>query len=145
MSDSILDPSGASHPDSVLRLASAVHRFRIPYINPRDQLSFEESFKTCSKVHRNTRLVMQQVRYWLYLLALRSLILLLGYVWFSKWLLLPMFGCAVVVGLLAGYVWWPQKTGRLSSRWDQAIHGSRKIIPFNIIRKIERVHVSHGR
>lgn len=29
MSDNFVDPSSASHPDSVLRLSSAVHRFAI--------------------------------------------------------------------------------------------------------------------
>jgi len=54
------DASEPAHPDSILRLSSAVHRFRIPYINPADQLSYEESFKTCSSSHRNTTLAMQQ-------------------------------------------------------------------------------------
>jgi len=60
MSDNYIDPSSASHPDSVLRLSSAVHRFAIPFINPKDQISFEESFKTCSKSHSNTIAAMQQ-------------------------------------------------------------------------------------
>lgn len=53
------DESAAPHPDSILRLASAVHRFSIPYINPEDQLSFEDSFKSCSKSHQSTLAVMR--------------------------------------------------------------------------------------
>ncbi|KAL7537434.1 hypothetical protein ACHAWF_005762, partial [Thalassiosira exigua] len=46
--------SDAPHPDSILRLASAVHRFAIPLINPDDQLSFVESFKTATEGHADT-------------------------------------------------------------------------------------------
>jgi len=60
MSDNYFDPSSASHPDSVLRLSSAVHRFAIPFINPKDQISFEASFNTCSKSHSNTIAALQQ-------------------------------------------------------------------------------------
>eukprot|EP00984_Skeletonema_dohrnii_P014397 scaffold6036_cov150-Skeletonema_dohrnii-CCMP3373.AAC.9 len=86
MSDNFIDASSASHPDSVLRLSSAVHRFAIvsllfccgcffsafpltrsattsfhqPFINPKDQISFETSFNTCSKSHSNTIAAMQQ-------------------------------------------------------------------------------------
>mmetsp|Transcript_2083 Transcript_2083/g.3821 ORF Transcript_2083/g.3821 Transcript_2083/m.3821 type:complete len:464 (-) Transcript_2083:176-1567(-) len=57
--DAFPDDSAAPHPDSILRLASAVHRFSIPYINPEDQLSFEESFKSCASPHGNTLTVMR--------------------------------------------------------------------------------------
>ena len=89
MSDNFIDPSSASHPDSVLRLSSAVHRFAIvslaysnsvfirffllhltrcftaphlhqPFINPKDQISFEDSFNTCSQSHSNTIAALQQ-------------------------------------------------------------------------------------
>mmetsp|Transcript_16103 Transcript_16103/g.33481 ORF Transcript_16103/g.33481 Transcript_16103/m.33481 type:complete len:462 (-) Transcript_16103:1197-2582(-) len=60
MSDSIPDSSDPPHPDSILRLASAVHRFRIPLISPEDHLSFEESFKSCSEGHKSTKSVMIQ-------------------------------------------------------------------------------------
>lgn len=58
--DDLPDASAAPHPDSILRLASAVHRFSIPYINPEDHLSFEESFKSCSASHQSTMSVMHQ-------------------------------------------------------------------------------------
>lgn len=61
MSDSLPDSSEPPHPDSILRLASAVHRFRIPLISPEDHLSFEESFKSCSEGHKGTKSVMIQV------------------------------------------------------------------------------------
>lgn len=55
------DASNPSHPSCILRLASAVHRFRLPGINPSDQLSFEKSFKTCSSSHKDTIAAMRQV------------------------------------------------------------------------------------
>ncbi|EJK62307.1 hypothetical protein THAOC_17084 [Thalassiosira oceanica] len=58
--DDSQDASNPAHPDSVIRLCSAVHRFSIPYINPNDQLSFEESFKSVSCDHATTTKVLQQ-------------------------------------------------------------------------------------
>lgn len=46
-----------SHPDSAIRLASAVHRFRVPKINPGRKLSFAKSFATTGK-HGTTRKLM---------------------------------------------------------------------------------------
>lgn len=56
----IADASNPPHPDCIIRLCSAVHRFSIPYINPKDQLSFEQSFKSCSTNHTSTRAVIAQ-------------------------------------------------------------------------------------
>lgn len=46
-----------SHPDSAIRLASAVHRFRVPKMNPSWRVSFSSSFATTGK-HEKTRKVM---------------------------------------------------------------------------------------
>jgi hypothetical protein len=46
-----------SHPDSAIRLASCVHRFRVPKMNPDRRLSFASSFATTGK-HEKTRKVM---------------------------------------------------------------------------------------
>jgi hypothetical protein len=46
-----------SHPDSAIRLASAVHRFRVPKMNPVRSVSFKSSFATTGK-HEKTRKVM---------------------------------------------------------------------------------------
>jgi len=46
-----------SHPDSAIRLASAVHRFRVPKINAKRSVSFASSFATTGK-HEKTRKVM---------------------------------------------------------------------------------------
>jgi hypothetical protein len=82
MVESVNDSSAPPHPDSILRLVSAVHRFSIvsvhswdnfqlvvdvlaasssdpitfkqPYINPSDQLKFDASFKTCAAGHKST-------------------------------------------------------------------------------------------
>jgi len=59
MDDEIADASAVPHPDCILRLASAVHRFSIPCINTEDQLSFEDSFKTCSANHPSTLSVLR--------------------------------------------------------------------------------------
>ncbi|KAL9180974.1 hypothetical protein ACHAXT_009779 [Thalassiosira profunda] len=58
--DDVPDASSAPHPDSILRLASAVHRFSIPQINPEDQLSYEASFRSCSASHSSTVAAMHQ-------------------------------------------------------------------------------------
>jgi hypothetical protein len=42
------------HPDSAIRLASAVHRFKVPKMNPERRVSFARSFETCGK-HEKTR------------------------------------------------------------------------------------------
>jgi len=49
--------SDLSHPDSAIRLASAVHRFRVPKMNPDRRVSFSSSFATTGK-HEKTRRVM---------------------------------------------------------------------------------------
>lgn len=46
-----------SHPDSAIRLASAVHRFKVPKMNPDRRISFSNSFRTTGK-HEKTRKVM---------------------------------------------------------------------------------------
>ena len=46
-----------SHPDCAIRLASCVHRFRIPQMNPTRRVSFASSFATTGK-HEKTRKVM---------------------------------------------------------------------------------------
>eukprot|EP00536_Pseudo-nitzschia_multiseries_P002221 jgi/Psemu1/182951/e_gw1.29.159.1 len=46
-----------SHPDSAIRLASAVHRFRVPKMNPNRRISFASSFATTGK-HEKTRKLM---------------------------------------------------------------------------------------
>jgi BRO1-like domain len=45
------------HPDSAIRLASAVHRFKVPRMNPDRKLSFASSFATTGR-HERTRKVM---------------------------------------------------------------------------------------
>ena len=49
--------SDLSHPDSAIRLASAVHRFRVPKIGQKHKVSFADSFATTGK-HEKTRKVM---------------------------------------------------------------------------------------
>jgi len=46
-----------SHPDSAIRLSSAVHRFRVPKMNPARRISFASSFATTGK-HEKTRKLM---------------------------------------------------------------------------------------
>jgi len=46
-----------SHPDSAIRLASAVHRFKVPKMSPDRRVSFASSFATTGK-HEKTRKVM---------------------------------------------------------------------------------------
>ncbi|KAG7344225.1 BRO1-like domain containing protein [Nitzschia inconspicua] len=46
-----------SHPDSAIRLASAVHRFHCPKTNPDRKVSFAKSFNSCGK-HEKTRKTM---------------------------------------------------------------------------------------
>lgn len=58
MSDS--DDDALPHPDSCIRLASAVHRFKVPVIDPDQRLSFAKSFKTTG-THPKTKTVMLKV------------------------------------------------------------------------------------
>lgn len=52
-----LPKNDLSHPDSAIRLASAVHRFRVPKMNLDRRVSFASSFATTGK-HEKTRKVM---------------------------------------------------------------------------------------
>jgi hypothetical protein len=52
-----ITPEDLGHPDSSIRLASAVHRFRVPKMNPDRSLSFARSFASSGK-HEKTRKVM---------------------------------------------------------------------------------------
>jgi hypothetical protein len=60
MSDS--DDEYLGHPDSAIRLASAVHRFKVPYIDPEQRVSFVKSFKTTG-THARTKTLMTKVRF----------------------------------------------------------------------------------
>ena len=51
-----------AHPDAAIRLASAVHRFRVPVIDPDQKLSFAKSFKTTG-THPKTKNLMLKVRH----------------------------------------------------------------------------------
>lgn len=51
-----------AHPDAAIRLASAVHRFRVPVIDPAQKVSFAKSFKTTG-THPKTKNLMLKVRY----------------------------------------------------------------------------------
>ena len=59
MSDS--DDDYIAHPDAAIRLASAVHRFKVPVIDPDQRLSFAKSFKTTG-THPKTKNLMLKVR-----------------------------------------------------------------------------------
>ena len=59
MSDS--DDDKLPHPDSSIRLASAVHRFKVPMIDPDQKLSFAKSFRTTG-THPKTKTLMLKVR-----------------------------------------------------------------------------------
>jgi hypothetical protein len=48
------------HPDSCIRLASAVHRFKVPMIDPDQKLSFAKSFQTTG-THPKTKTLMLKV------------------------------------------------------------------------------------
>lgn len=48
------------HPDSCIRLASAVHRFKVPMMDPDQKLSFVKSFKTTG-THPKTKTLMLKV------------------------------------------------------------------------------------
>jgi hypothetical protein len=58
MSDSEEDK--LPHPDSAIRLASAVHRFKVPIIDPDQKISFAKSFKTTG-THPKTKNLMLKV------------------------------------------------------------------------------------
>ena len=62
MSDWDEPKTDLGHPDAAIRLASAVHRFRIPKMNRERNLSFARSFKTTGK-HQKTRKAMLKVSY----------------------------------------------------------------------------------
>uniref|UniRef100_A0A7S4WC64 BRO1 domain-containing protein n=2 Tax=Ditylum brightwellii TaxID=49249 RepID=A0A7S4WC64_9STRA len=49
-----------SHPDSVIRLASAIHRFRCPEISPEQRISYERSFKSASENHPETQAALRK-------------------------------------------------------------------------------------
>lgn len=55
------DEDNLAHPDAAIRLASAVHRFRVPVIDPDQKLSFAKSFKTTG-THPKTKNLMLKVR-----------------------------------------------------------------------------------
>lgn len=57
MSEWDLPKTDLSHPDSAIRLASAIHRFRVPKMNDSRRVSFASSFATTGK-HEKTRKVM---------------------------------------------------------------------------------------
>lgn len=59
MSDSEDDYLG--HPDSAIRLASAVHRFKVPRIDGDQGVSFKKSFKTTG-THPKTKTLITKVR-----------------------------------------------------------------------------------
>ena len=56
------DADELAHPDAAIRLASAVHRFRVPVIDPDQKLSFAKSFKT-TRTHPKTKNLMLKVRH----------------------------------------------------------------------------------
>mmetsp|Transcript_6017 Transcript_6017/g.14583 ORF Transcript_6017/g.14583 Transcript_6017/m.14583 type:complete len:426 (+) Transcript_6017:179-1456(+) len=57
MSEWDLPKTDLSHPDSAIRLASAIHRFQVPKMNNSRRVSFSSSFATTGK-HEKTRKVM---------------------------------------------------------------------------------------
>ncbi len=57
MSEWDLPKTDLSHPDSAIRLASAIHRFRMPKMSESRRVSFSSSFATVGK-HEKTRKVM---------------------------------------------------------------------------------------
>jgi hypothetical protein len=57
MSEWDLPKNDLSHPDSAIRLASAIHRFKVPKMNDSRRVSFATSFATTGK-HEKTRKVM---------------------------------------------------------------------------------------
>jgi glutamyl/glutaminyl-tRNA synthetase len=58
------------HPDSAIRLASAVHRFKMPRPNPERKLSFAQSFRSAGSSEKTRRAILQAVRpMFIYMLA----------------------------------------------------------------------------
>lgn len=114
MADAPPDASNPRHPPCILRLASAVHRFRLPNINPADQLSFEASFKTCSSSHSETIAVMHQVRGSM-MTFLDFSLLLTGDDWFILMLLITTnpTTCSLLWGLTGRH---SQKRGKKRTR-----------------------------
>lgn len=49
------------HPDSAIRLASAVHRFKMPRPNTDRKLSFARSFRTVGSAEKTRRAILQAV------------------------------------------------------------------------------------
>lgn len=47
------------HPDSAIRLASAVHRFKVPKMNAERKVSFARSFDTCGRNEKTRRTVLK--------------------------------------------------------------------------------------
>jgi len=54
------------HPDSAIRLASAVHRFKMPRPNPDNKISFAKSFRTAGATEGSRRIILQAVRACIY-------------------------------------------------------------------------------
>jgi hypothetical protein len=50
------------HPDSAIRLASAVHRFKMPRPNPERKISFAQSFRSAGSSEKTRRIILQAVR-----------------------------------------------------------------------------------
>lgn len=47
------------HPDSAIRLASAVHRFKMPKPNPDRQLSFARSFRSAGSTEKTRKAILK--------------------------------------------------------------------------------------
>lgn len=60
MSDSDNEGTDMGHPDSAIRLASAVHRFKVPTMDSDSNVSFAKSFKSVGQ-HSKTRTIMLKV------------------------------------------------------------------------------------
>ena len=59
MSDWELPKEDLGHPDSAIRLASAVHRFRVPKINKDRSISFARSFYSAGKNPKTRKVVLK--------------------------------------------------------------------------------------
>lgn len=59
MSDWELPKEDLGHPDSAIRLASAVHRFRVPKINQDRNISFARSFYSAGKNPKTRKVVLK--------------------------------------------------------------------------------------
>ena len=47
------------HPDSAIRLASAVHRFKVPRMNEERKLAFAKSFRSAGKTEKTRRAMLK--------------------------------------------------------------------------------------